>query len=428
MGTHIELLRAIHKSIQDYCANYHDFSFKRDNPRVRLHEPTFSTDEIYSAVETMLSTQVTMGKQVREFERQYGDYAGSKYGLMTNSGSSANLLAIAGLANPVTRDYLRPGDEVIVPALSWATTVWPIIQCNLVPVIVDCEIKSFNLDLNKLEAAIGPKTRVIMPVHVYGNPCDMSGLMAIAEKHNLTVIEDCCEALGAKYNGKSLGTFGRIGTFSFYFSHHMTTFEGGICITDDYDLVETLRVLRAHGWSREAENHQQFASEYGDIDPRFIFVNVGYNLRPTEVQAAMGKVQLQKLENFVAIRRENALFFLEKLKRYEELFHFQQETPGGRHTWFGFSVILKDRTPFAIKEMTRFLQERGIETRPIIAGNIAKHPALAMYSHRIAGDLNAADTIMQKGFAFGNHQAIDHNARSYVVEVIDEFVQSRVLT
>jgi CDP-6-deoxy-D-xylo-4-hexulose-3-dehydrase len=416
------LLQKIQKDIQEYCDTFFDFTFKKDKPAVHLHEPTTSADEIFAAVETMLSTYTTMGKKVRAFENQYAAYNGTKYGVMSNSGSSANLLAVAALTNQVTPNHLKASDEVIVPALSWSTTIWPLIQHNLVPVFVDCDLNSLNFDIAKLEEAIGPKTRAIKLVHVYGNPCDMDAIMALAKKHNLFVIEDCCEAMGAFYDGKPVGSFGDIGNFSFFFSHHISTLEGGISVTNNFDLTETLRILRAHGWSREADEHKKYVEKYPHIDPRFIFINQGYNLRPTEVNAAMGMHQLPKLDGFIDNRRETAAFFLKHLSQYEEFFRFQQETPKGKHVWFGFAVILKDNTPFSVKEITAFIQKNNIETRPIIAGNMARHPAFDMYEHRISGELTAADTVMQKGFAFACHHAVDKNAREYMAHVIDTFM------
>lgn len=425
MSKQKELLQKVFDSINEYCEELHDFKFNPSDPCVRLHEPSFGGEEICAALEPMLTTFVTMGKKVKDFEKQYAAHFGPKYSVMNNSGSSANLLALSAIANPVTKNGLKPGDEVIVPALSWSTTVWPVIQNNLVPVFVDCDPDSFNFDLNKLEKAIGPKTRAIMLVHVYGNPCDMDSLMNIVKKHNLILIEDCCEAMGAYYGKKAVGTFGSIGTYSFYYSHHITTLEGGICVTDDFELAETMRILRAHGWTREADSHQEYVKKYPDIDPRFIFVNLGYNIRPTECQAAMGAVQLPKLDGFIAKRREAAKYFQKELSAYGDYFHFQKETPKGKHVWFGFPVVLKKNTPFKVKDITSWMNKNKIETRPIIAGNMAKHPALKMFQHRIGGDLSEADNIMKYGFAFGNHHYIDANAQQYVTAAIHGFMREQ---
>jgi len=424
MNTQQTHLQAIQQQINAYCETYFNFSFNPQQPMVRLHEPTASGTEIFAALDTMLSTFTTMGKKVRAFEKQYAEYNATQYAIMSNSGSSSNLLSIAALANPVTPNYLKPGEEVIVPALSWSTTIWPVIQHNLIPVLVDCDLNDFNLDMNKLEKAIGPKTRAIKLVHVYGNPCNMDAMMQLAKKHNLVIIEDCCEAMGATYDGKPVGSFGKVGNFSFFFSHHISTMEGGISVTNDFELTETMRILRAHGWSREADEHQKYAARYPDIDPRFIFINLGYNLRPTEVNAAMGQVQLPKLDAFIDKRRETAAFFLKHLSQYQEFFHFQHETPKSKHVWFGFPIVLKENAPFSLKDITTYIQQHHIETRPIIAGNMARHPAFELYPHRIAGDLSSADTIMNRGFAIPCHHAVDEKARTYMMNVIDTFMQN----
>lgn len=427
MSKHLETIKA---GVEAYCAEKFHFGFDPKNPAVRLHETGFGAEEINAMIEQSLSTMVTMGKQVRAFEEQCATHFGAKYSLMNNSGSSANLLAMAALTNPAWKDargFMKPGDEVIVPALSWATTVWPLIQQQLVPVFVDCDPATYNFDYAKLEAAITPKTKAIMLVHVYGNPCDMDIIMALAKKHNLYVIEDTCESMGAKFAGKMIGTIGDVGTMSFYYSHHITTFEGGICFTDNFALTELMRVLRAHGLSREADEKERYIREYPEIDPRFIFINIGYNLRPTEVQAVMGMQQLPKLDRFVENRRSAHDAYRKRLARHGDFFAFQQEQKNGYASWFGFGITLKDSCPFAPKDLTAFLNKKNIETRPIIAGNMAKHPALKMFPHRVSGTLENCDRIMTRGFAVGCHHAVNQQAVDYVADCIDEFMQSQGL-
>jgi CDP-6-deoxy-D-xylo-4-hexulose-3-dehydrase len=410
--------------ITDYCNQNHNFSFNANDPIVRLHEPTFGAEEINAFLDQMLTTNVTMGKEVRKFEEQYSKEFGHKYGVMSNSGSSANLLAIAAIANPQTKNNLKAGDEVIVPSLSWSTTVWPLIQHNLIPVLVDCDPKTFNLDLNKLEASITPKTKAIMLVHVYGNPCNMDEIMTIAKKYNLQVIEDTCESMGAYYKDKAVGTFGRVATFSFYFSHHITTLEGGITVTDDFELAETMRIMRAHGWTREADEHLKYVEKYPEIDPRFIFVNLGYNLRPTECQARMGQVQLPKLAEFVNARRKNVDFYRKNLEKYSDIFDFQHETKNSRSSWFGFSIILKPSCLFTVKEISTYLKAQNIENRPIIAGNIGNHPVMKFYDHKMAENQDASNNIMKNGLAFGCHQSMNEEAVNYVCVNIDKFISN----
>jgi len=419
-----DLLENVKRSIAAYCKVNHDFVFDASDPIVRLHEPTFSADEINAAVECMLTTHVTMGSKVKTFEREFSDFHEFDHGVMVNSGSSANLLAIAAVANSETENRLKPGDEVIVPALSWSTTVWPLVQLGLVPVIVDIDPQTLNIDPNEIERAIGPKTRAVMIVPVYGNPCDMDAIIDICERRNLMLIEDCCEALGAYYDGKPVGKFGRVATFSFYYSHHMTTLEGGICVTDDVGLAETMRILRAHGWIREVENPAKWTDQFPEIDPRFLFVNVGYNLRATELQGAMGSVQLPKLADYVDARRASAAWFRRELSQYGDLFDFQEETPKGRHSWFGFPITVRVDAPFGVGDLRVALGHANIETRPIICGNIARQPAMKLCEHRISGELSNASLVMDQSFSFGNHQAMTEDGCEYVTGHIREFLRA----
>lgn len=413
----------IHANINDYCDIAHRFEFDINNPVVRLHEPTFSSDEINAALDVLLSTHVTMGQKVRAFEKEFALKYEFGFGIMNNSGSSANLLGVAALANPAYKNGLKPGDEVIVPALSWSTTVWPLIQHNLIPVVVDVDPITFNIDPEQIELAISPKTRAIMPVHVYGNPCKMDAIQDICKRKNLILIEDCCEALGAFFDGKPVGKFGHLGTFSFYFSHHMTTLEGGICVTDDFQLSELMRILRAHGWIRELDDPKPYLEEFPDFDPRFLFVNLGYNLRATELQGAMGSVQLPKLDSYIEARRTNTYEFHKALTHLNEFFDFQEETSNGFSSCFGFPLVRKNNAPFELKDLREYLNKANIETRPIICGNIARQPAMKMYEHRVFGNLKHSSNIMTNGFSFGNHQALGVSGRNYVVNKINEFFQ-----
>ncbi len=380
--------------------------------KIRLMEPTFGDDEIAAAVEVLRSTNVTSGEKVKQFERSFAP--GS---VMCNSGSSANLLAVAALCNPVM-GALHPGDEVIVPALSWSTTVWPLVQHGLIPVIVDINPETLNIDFAEVARAIGPRTKAIMPVHVYGNPCDMDRLMQF--KNRQWIIEDCCEALGATWDGKPVGFFGDIGTFSFYFSHHMTTLEGGLCVSKRKEISDLMRILRAHGWTRDLEDDSDYRKLNPDIDPRFLFVNAGYNLRATELQAAIGLIQHRKLSGFVDTRRKIAARLQEVFGRFSDLFQTQRELPEARSSWFGFPLVVKDgpSLPSAGRIRAHF-EENGIETRPLICGNIARQPGMKLWPHRIAGDLKHADHVMKSGFSIGCHQ----NMKGEDIDFIDEVIR-----
>lgn len=416
------LLASVDAAIQAYCTAEHHFAFNPAAPVVRLHEPSFGAEEIQAVVRCMLSTRVTMAEQVKQFEGEFAQSMRASHGVMVNSGSSANLLAIAALTNPVTPDHLQPGDEVIVPALSWSTTIWPLIQCNLVPVFVDIDPLTLNLDPVAVEQAIGPKTRAVMIVPVYGNPCDMTAITDICRRRNLILIEDCCEALGTTYEGQPVGTFGHVGTFSFYYSHHISTMEGGICLTNNFGLAETMRILRAHGWVREVQNPQPYYDQNPDIDPRFLFVNLGYNLRPMELQGAMGSVQLPKLAQFVQDRRQTATNLRVGLEPYADRLLFQQETPKGRHSWFGFPLTLRDAANFSVRELRAFLASVQIESRPVICGNVALQPAVKLYPHRIAGTLRHATHVMERGLAIPSHHLMDAAACDYVLHHMQSFM------
>ena len=337
-----KLIKSIKDNIEEFWSNNNTIKFDASNPRVNLHEPTFGPEEVMAMVKVMLSTRVTMGAKVLDFEAEIAEYFNVTDAITNNSGSSANLLAISALTNPATNNALRAGDEVIVPALSWSTTVWPLIQNNLIPVFVDIDPDTLNIDPLAIEKAISEKTKAIMIVPVYGNPCDMDSIMKICKDFNLQLIEDSCESLGAYYDGKPLGSFGRVGTYSTYFSHHITTLEGGICTTNDFELAELIRIIRAHGWVRETKNPQKYYELFPEIDKKFLFVNIGYNLRLTEVGGAMGSVQLPKLKSFVRSRRNCARILLEGLSKHNSVLSFQKETPKGEHSWFGFPIILRE--------------------------------------------------------------------------------------
>ncbi len=418
-------LNAVREAVQQFYADAPAVAFDPANPRVRLHEATYGAPEVWAALECLLTTRVTMGETVRAFERAFADAFSYRHGIMVNSGSSANLLAVSALTNPALADRLKPGDEVIVPALAWSTTVWPLIQHGLVPVVVDIDPQTLNIDPQQVERAIGPKTRGLMLVHVYGNPCDMAALGDLARRRRLMLIEDGCEAMGAKYDGQAVGTFGRIGTFSFYYSHHITTLEGGMCVTAETELAELCRILRAHGWVREVEQPQRYLAAHADIHPRFLFVNLGYNLRPTELQGAIGLEQLKRLDGFLRIREENASYWREAFAPHRRWLGMQEPTARGRSAWFGFPMWVTPDASFTAQQLTAFLSARGIETRPIIAGNIAAQPGLKLYPHRVAGGLPHANRIMRTGFTFGNHQQVNDEARAYVADAVRAFLQTQ---
>ena len=393
---------------------------------IPLNVPSFGWEEVTEALDSLLSSRTTMGPKVRRFEERFAEYIGVRHAVMVNSGSSANLLALSVLANPALQGHLQPGDEVITPALTWATTVFPIINVGALPVLVDVDPHTFNIDPREIERAITPRTRAVMPVHLLGNPCDMDRITAIARRHNLLVIEDCCEAHGAEWRGSRVGAFGDIGTFSFFFTHHISTMEGGMLLTNSDEYADLARTLRVFGWVRDRSDAETVAGRYPEIDPRFLFTNVGYNLRPTELQGAFGIHQIDKLDAFIEARRENARYWHEALRPYSAYLLAHKEAPDTRHVWFGFPLTVRPDAPFRPSELIAHLEARGVETRPIMAGNISEQPAMRLLPHRTSGHLPNARYIHRNAFFFGNHHGIGPAQREAIAGYITEFIEERV--
>jgi len=356
----------------------------------------------------------------------FADYIGVKYAVMVNSGSNANLVALSILTNPVIKERIWPGDEIITPAVTWATTVFPIINHSAVPVLVDVDIDTFNLDPDEVQKAITEKTRAIMLVHLLGNPCHMSRIIELAKERNLLVIEDSCEAHGAEFNGQKVGSFGDLATFSFFFSHHISTIEGGMILTNNEEFAESAKALRVFGWIRDLRDRDRITREYRDIDPRFLFVNIGYNMRPTEIQGAFGIHQMGKLEKFIAARRDNARYWTDNLKRFSKYLLLHDEREGTRHVWYGYPITVKPNAPFTRGDLVNFLEAKGVETRPIMAGNMDEQPAMRLFKYRKVGDLPNSRLIMRNSFFFGNHLGIGKEEREAIVSYIEEFMQEKL--
>ena len=372
----------------------------------RLHESTLTHDEIYAATKSLLSGKITMGSTVKSFEDAYAKKYGFKYAVMVNSGSSANLLAISALCSPHTKNKLKKGDEVIVPSLSWSTTVWPLVQNGLVPVVADVNPKTLNIDPSNLQKLISKKTKAVMIVPVYGNPCDMRQIIKFVKKNKLTLIEDTCESMNAYYGKKPLGSFGRVATFSTYFSHHISTLEGGFCVTNDKKLYETMIIQRSHGWLRDIKDLKNWKKFINFYDKRFVFVDTGYNLRATELQASIGLLQLKKLNKFVNKRISNAKWLMRNLK--DQIGHnvrFQETQTNGKHSYFGFIIILRENCKLKVPQIRKTLSKNNVESRPIICGDICKQPAFKYIKHR-TGNNKAARYIMDRAFSVGIHQSL----------------------
>jgi CDP-6-deoxy-D-xylo-4-hexulose-3-dehydrase len=364
---------------------------------------TSSWDEAeYDALQRVIASgRFTMGPLVAQFERDFAAAFGSKYGVMVNSGSSANLLAVAAAVLDPRID-LNAGDEVIVPAVSWATTYYPLSQYGLTLKFVDIDLDSLNIDLDLLEQAIGPKTKAIFAVNLLGNPNDFGRLTAIAEANGLVLLEDNCESLGAKdAAGRFAGTVGLMGTFSAFFSHHISTMEGGVILTDDEQLRQELVSLRAHGWTRELPTENFVHDKSGELfDDLFRFVLPGYNVRPLEMSGALGIEQIKKVPSLVEGRRENAAYFTSVLGDFE---HVRLQKEHGESSWFGFSLVLEGALAGRRAEVVKAFTEAGIEVRPIVAGNFAKNPVMKYLDAVVPDALPAADKIDADGLFVGNH-------------------------
>lgn len=370
-----------------------------------LASSTWDQNE-YAAIQRVIESDMfTMGKEVAQYEKDFAAFFGAKYALMVSSGSTANLLMIAALFFSKNAKYkLKRGDEVIVPAVSWSTTYFPLQQYGLKVKFVDIDRQTLNMDLDKLEAAISGNTRAILSVNLLGNPNDYVRMNEIIAGRDIFILEDNCESMGATLDGKQAGTFGVMGTFSSFFSHHIATMEGGCVVTDDEELYHILLCIRAHGWTRNLPKFNKVTGEKSDdaFEESFKFVLPGYNVRPLEMSGALGIEQLKKLPNFIKTRRDNAKLF-ESLFTDHPFIEIQKET--GNSSWFGFSLILKENAPYNRAELVKKLVENGIECRPIVTGNFLKNKeVLEFFDYEVAGSLEAAEYLDENGLFVGNHQ------------------------
>lgn len=395
-------------------------SGSRSKFRVPLGKSTVGEEEIAAILRCLVEENFTMGEITAEFEEAFANFLGVRHAAMVNSGSSANHLLLAALRNPLIRQELRleEGDEVIVPALTWSTTIWPVIDHGCTPVLVDAHLETLNMSMDAVENAITHRTKAIFAAHILGNAVDLTRLQELAGRFGLILLEDSCESLGTTYGGKPVGSFSRASSFSFYFSHHITTIEGGMIATDDPELDNICRCLRAHGWSRDLSNKKQIEASYPSIDPRFLFVNLGYNLRPTDLQAAIGLCQLRKLPHFNRRRCAIAGMFLEAFKGFDAL-RTIQPTESVSHTWFGFPVLLPSISER--QRLTAHLEQQGIETRPIVAGSLDQHPAMKSFPHRVAGQLTNAHEIMGRGLYWSCHPLMTDADAQYVIDTVRQY-------
>ncbi|WP_371396495.1 DegT/DnrJ/EryC1/StrS family aminotransferase [Fretibacter rubidus] len=361
-------------------------------------------DKEYAALQAVIKSDMfSMGPKVKQFEEDFANFFGSEYAIMCNSGSSANLLMIAALfytKDPAKR--LKAGDEVIVPAVSWSTTYHPLQQYGLKLKFVDIDLHTLNFDLDALRSAVTENTRMIFAVNLLGNPNDFDVINDIIAGRDIVLIEDNCESLGATFNSKQAGTFGLMGSFSSFFSHHIATMEGGIVTTDDEEMYQLMLSIRAHGWTRNlpTENLLTGTKDSDPFNESFKFILPGYNLRPLEMSGALGIEQVKKIPSIIGGRRDNAVIFQNAMKDSDK-FYIQQEI--GESSWFGFSLVIKPEYNKTRKEVIDMLRAEGFECRPVVAGNFVKNECIKYFDYSVHGTLDNADYIDQHGLFIGNH-------------------------
>ena len=366
--------------------------------KYQLSPNSFSDGDIKKGIQVLASKKITMGSKTKKFEAQFAKYIGSKYAIMVNSGSSANLLALFALINPMKKNRLKTGDECLIPSLCWSTSLWPIVQAGLKPVFVDVDVDTLNISIKDIKKKITKKTRAIMGVHVLGNSSNMTELMKIVKSKKLYLVEDTCESLGSKYKNKFLGTFGVFGTFSFYYSHQITAGEGGMIVCNDKKDYELIHSLRAHGWDRGLNNNS---------NQSFNFINSGFNVRPNEISATIGYNQLKRLKKFKLIRnanRKKIINTLKKSKNWNNQFSFIEPIKNLEPSWFGLPILINQKFISKKEKFLKYLNKNNIETRPIISGNFVNQPSVKLYglvSKKMK--FTGAQDIEDRGFFIGIH-------------------------
>ena len=365
-----------------------------------LASSSWGSEEIAAMQRVIASGMFTMGEHVRRFEEEFARKFGTKHALMVSSGSTANLVGVAALFYAGKRPLAR-GDEAIVPAISWSTTYYPLQQYGLRLKFVDVDLETLNIDVSRLEEALTPRTRMVVAVSILGNPCALDVLRAFCDRHGLILFEDNCESMGATLNGKQCGTFGDLGSFSSFFSHHISTMEGGVLVTDNTELYHVAKSLRAHGWTRDLpSNTRIFEKKDDDFYEAYRFILPGYNARPLELSGAIGIEQLKKLDRMVELRRKNAELFVGLMKG-DKRFVIQREN--GRSSWFAFTVILAPGLDLDRKKVMAALKAADIGYRIITGGCFLRHDVIKYFDYECVGAMRNADLAHDRGFFVGNH-------------------------
>lgn len=432
----MDTLKQLRSQIAELVAQYAEQAlapkpFESGSTVIPPSGKVIGTKELQYMVDASLDGWLTTGRFNDAFEARMAQFLGVKHVSTVNSGSSANLVAFTALTSPKLGDRaIKPGDEVIGVAAGFPTTVNPVIQCGAVPVFVDVDIPTYNIDAARIEAAISPKTKAIMLAHTLGNPFNLAVVKALCDKHGLWLVEDCCDALGATYNGQKVGTFGDIGTLSFYPAHHITMGEGGAVFTNNTELKLIIDSIR--DWGRDCycapgkDNtcNKRFCWKLGELpygyDHKYIYSHLGYNLKISDMQAACALAQMDRLEGFIEARRRNFNFLKERLKSCEEFLILPEATPNSEPSWFGFPITLKDNAPTSRVDLLQYLDQAKVGTRLLFAGNLLRQPYMAGRSYRVSGTLDNTDRVMNNTFWVGVFPGLDDERLEFVAQKIEE--------
>ena len=404
-------------SIKEYIGkNYKYFFFNKKKYWYPLSLPTYNKQEINQALDSMTKYRTTMWKKTDKFEKKFSNSVKSKHAVMVNSGSSSDLLMSFGILDK-TLNYLKKGDEIIIPILTWPTHIWSAMMAGFKVKLVDINLKSLNIDIDQLKKNITKKTKAIFLVHALGNPCNMDKIKKIAKEKKLIILEDCCEALGSKFGGKYVGNFGLAASYSFFFSHHISTMEGGMVVTNNKKFYKNLKYLRSHGWRR---GYIEKSKSNIDVYDNFKFVNWGFNLRPTELQAGFGIEQMKKLKKFNLIRKKYYNLFVSTFKNNKNIY-FPSVEKKSDPSWFAIPIILNKDSNFSRKKLLNYLEKNGIETRPIIVGNLARHPVGKIFNEFSSRKFPNADYIHNRGFYIGLSPLIQKSNFIKMINIFKKF-------
>ena len=428
--------------ILDLVTEYHKEAFP-EKPflggisTIPVSGKVFDNHELELLVDSSLDFWLTTGRYAEKFEKSFAKKMEMKHAMLCNSGSSANLLAVTALTSSrLGKRALKDGDEVITAAAGFPTTVNPILQNRLVPVFVDIELGTYDSSVEKIEAAIGPKTKAIVMAHTLGNPFDIQGVMELAEKHNLFVVEDTCDAVGAKFNGKAVGSFGDLSTASFYPAHHITMGEGGCVMVKKASMKKIVESLRDWGrdcWCPPGQDDtcgRRFDWQLGELpygyDHKYVYSHIGYNLKMTDMQAAIGVAQLEKLDGFIDARNANWKRLHKGLKSVEEFLLLPKATKGSEPSWFGFPITVKENAPFSRFDLVQHIESRRIGTRQLFGGNLLKQPAYVGLPIKVVGSLKNADIVTDSTFWIGVYPGLTNEIVDFMSGTICEFIEERI--